>query len=94
MGSAFHKKKLVLWVSALGELQVCNCGWGLVVYLGRGSIPGKYTWVAQMAWQKGARFITEGLLNQNFSKYKQQTGTLRVTWELGRNQESDSGGLG
>lgn len=47
-----------------------------------------------MTWEKEAKFVTHGFINQNFSKYGQQTGIFNITWELDRNAESDSGGLG
>lgn len=54
----------------------------------------EHTWeggmVAWMTQENEARFAIQNLINQSFSKYSQQTGPSSISWELGRNVDSDS----
>lgn len=43
-----------------------------------------------MTQENEARFAIQNFINQSFSKYSQQTGPSSISWELGRNVDSDS----
>lgn len=47
-----------------------------------------------MRREEKSKFVTQVFINWSFLKYSQQIGTFSITWELGRNEDSVSGGLG
>lgn len=60
------------------------CGWDL-----------KHTWegrrVAQMRVAKEAGSVTQGFVNQSFSKHRLKTVIFSLLWKLSRNAEPDLG---